>query len=222
MQTWSAFLATQQALPYYDAIQHQVMAKRDAGEVVYPPQEHELAALNQCPLDKVKVVILGQDPYHGPGQAHGLSFSVPPGITIPPSLRNIYKELDRSLTDFVIPEHGCLSGWAQQGLLLLNTVLTVTESQAHSHAKLGWQQFTHAVIAEVIRVQPHVVFMLWGSHAQKFTQDILNEGCQHHLILKAPHPSPLSAHRGFLGCGHFFMANEWLAKKGLAVIDWQV
>lgn len=222
MQTWSAFLTTQQASPYYQDIQTQVAAKRLAGEVVYPPPELELNALSQCPLDTVKVVILGQDPYHGPGQAHGLSFSVPPGIAIPPSLRNIYKELDNSLPNFNIPEHGCLSGWAQQGVLLLNTVLTVTESKAHSHAKLGWQTFTHAVIAEVARTQPHVIFMLWGSHAQKFTHDILNTDCQHHLILKAPHPSPLSAHRGFLGCQHFVMANEWLAKKGIAVIDWQV
>ena len=190
-----------------------------AGETIYPPSAEVFSALASTAFDQVKVVILGQDPYHGPGQAHGLAFSVKPQVDIPPSLRNIYLELANDIAGFAIPRHGYLQKWAEQGVLLLNTVLTVQAGQAHSHANWGWETFTDRVVAQLNTHRRGLVFMLWGSHAQKKGAMIDR---QRHLVLQAPHPSPLSAHRGFLGCRHFSQANAYLEGQGVAPIDWQV
>lgn len=185
---------------------------------VYPPKEDIFSAFRLTPLSRVKVVILGQDPYHEPGQAHGLCFSVKPGTDIPPSLVNIYKELQNDL-GCTIPNNGYLVKWAEQGVLLLNTVLTVRAHQAFSHKNAGWETFTDAVIEAVNREDRPIVFLLWGSPAQKKASMLNNPK---HLILKAPHPSPLSAYRGFFGCGHFSRANEFLRENGETPIDWQI
>lgn len=183
---------------------------------VFPPGKEIFNAFWHCPINKVKVVILGQDPYHGPGQAHGLSFSVKPGIPFPPSLLNIFKEIKSDLGKSM-PPNGDLTRWADQGVFLLNATLTVKETLAGSHQKKGWEQFTDEVIREINESQPHVVFMLWGAYAQK--KAVLIDESKH-LILKAPHPSPLSAHRGFLGCKHFSQANSYLISKGIDPIEW--
>lgn len=187
-----------------------------AGKVVFPPPRQIFAALDATPFDAVKVVILGQDPYHGPGQAHGLCFSVQPGVPVPPSLRNMYAELQRDL-GFVPPRHGCLTRWAEQGVLLLNAVLTVEQGLAGSHQGKGWEGFTDSVIEALNREREHLVFMLWGSYAQAKGRLIDR---RRHLVLTAPHPSPLSAHRGFIGCGHFSKANAYLVEHGMAPVDW--
>jgi uracil-DNA glycosylase len=217
--SWAELLGEQQALAYFQQILHVVQQQRDAGKIIYPPQEDVYNAFRYTELDKVKVVILGQDPYHGPSQAHGLSFSVRKGIKPPPSLLNIYKELAQDIAGFVIPVHGCLQNWAEQGVLLLNTVLTVEQGKAHSHAKIGWEQFTDAVIARLSEQRSGLVFLLWGSHAQRKGSVI--DRSKHH-VLCAPHPSPLSAYRGFLGCKHFSQANELIQQQGLAPINWQL
>ena len=191
-------------------------AQKAKGKRIYPPGNRIFAALDSTPFDQVKVVILGQDPYHGPGQAHGLSFSVPPGVDIPPSLLNIFKEIERDL-GFARPRHGCLESWAKQGVLLLNAVLTVEAGQAGSHQGRGWEGFTDHVVETLDREKDGLVFMLWGSYAQAKGKII---DARRHCVLRAPHPSPLSAHRGFLGCGHFSAANRWLAGRRLAPIDW--
>lgn len=183
---------------------------------VFPPGKEIFNAFWHCPINKVKVVILGQDPYHGPGQAHGLSFSVKPGIPFPPSLLNIFKEIKSDLGKSM-PPNGDLTRWADQGVFLLNATLTVKETLAGSHQNKGWEQFTDEVIREINESQPHVVFMLWGAYAQK--KAVLIDKSKH-LILKAPHPSPLSAHRGFLGCKHFSQANSYLISKGIDPIEW--
>lgn len=183
---------------------------------IYPPSQYLFSAFNLCPFSKVKVVILGQDPYHGPNQAHGLSFSVPEGIKIPPSLRNIYKEIE-SDTGKPIPGSGDLERWAKQGVLLLNATLTVQSGKAGSHQKLGWKQFTDAVIKKVSDEQEHVVFLLWGNFARA-KRDLIDS--KKHLILEAPHPSPLSAYNGFFGCKHFSKSNEYLNKHGQVEISW--
>lgn len=193
-------------------------AEKAAGKRVHPPGRQMFAALDAVPFDAVRVVILGQDPYHGPGQAHGLSFSVPPGIAIPPSLLNIFKEIERDL-GLPMPRHGCLESWAAQGVLLLNAVLSVEEGRAGSHAGKGWEGFTDAIIGALSREREGLVFLLWGSYAQKKGKLIDR---QRHCVLKAPHPSPLSAHRGFLGCGHFGKANRWLQGLGSTPIDWSL
>lgn len=190
--------------------------RKAAGATVYPPGGEIFAAFDATPFDAVKMVILGQDPYHGPGQAHGLCFSVRPGVPVPPSLDNIYKELARD-TGFVRPDHGCLLPWARRGVLLLNSVLTVEAGQAGSHQGKGWEGFTDHVVDVLNREREHLVFLLWGSYAQKKGAVI---DPRRHRVLKAPHPSPLSAHRGFLGCGHFSAANQSLARSGQAPIDW--
>ena len=184
--------------------------------VVYPPSEDIFNAMHLTPLSKVKCVIIGQDPYHEPGQAHGLCFSVKPDIKIPPSLENIYKELHDDI-GFVIPNHGYLETWAKQGVLLLNTVLTVRAHRALSHRGKGWEQFTDAIIRTVNEVERPIVFLLWGKPAQE-KKALLNN--PKHLILEAPHPSPLSAYRGFFGCRHFSKANDFLMKNGEIPIDW--
>ncbi|MBS0849093.1 uracil-DNA glycosylase [Citrobacter sp. JGM124] len=215
--TWHDVLAEEKQQPYFINTLGAVAAARAAGITVYPPQKDVFNAFRFTELGQVKVVILGQDPYHGPGQAHGLSFSVLPGVASPPSLVNMYKELEASIPGFTRPKHGYLESWARQGVLLLNTVLTVEGGQAHSHAKLGWETFTDKVIALINEHCEGVVFLLWGAHAQKKGRFIDR---QRHYVLAAPHPSPLSAHRGFLGCGHFVQANQYLVEHGLAPIDW--
>ncbi|MCY4780875.1 uracil-DNA glycosylase [Sphingobacterium sp. UT-1RO-CII-1] len=187
--------------------------------VVYPPDNLIFNAFKLTKFTDVKVVILGQDPYHNKGQAQGLSFSVPKGVTLPPSLRNIYTELENDIRGFIRPKHGDLTKWAQQGVLLLNTVLTVREHQAGSHQNRGWEQFTDAVIEAVSRDLEHVVFVLWGSYAQK-KEKLIDK--TKHLILKSVHPSPLSAYRGFFGCRHFSLANNYLEMSGKKGVDWQL
>lgn len=185
---------------------------------VYPKSEDIFNAFHLTPLEKVKVVIIGQDPYHEPGQAHGLSFSVKPGIDIPPSLQNIYKELHEDV-GITIPNNGYLVKWAEEGVLLLNTILTVRVHQAMSHSKIGWNEFTDSAIRIINQQNKPIVFMLWGKPAQS-KEIMLNN--PNHLILKAPHPSPLSAYRGFFGCRHFSKANEFLIAHGETPIDWQI
>lgn len=214
---WRAALADEFAAPYMADLKAFLLAEKAAGKSIFPPGSTWFRALDLTPPDKVRVVILGQDPYHGPGQAHGLCFSVQPGVRPPPSLVNAYKELQRDL-GIAPPVHGFLEHWAQQGVLLLNAVLTVEMGQAGSHQGRGWERFTDAVIARVNALDHPVVFMLWGSHAQKKAAGLDSR----HLVLKAPHPSPLSAHRGFLGCGHFSKANAFLESAGLEPIDWKL
>jgi len=189
--------------------------------VVFPHSSHWFNAFSLTASDDVKVVILGQDPYHGPGQAHGLSFSVPSGVAIPPSLLNIFKEIDSDLgtdkSSLVERRQGCLTGWAEQGVFLLNSVLTVEQGQAAAHQGRGWETFTDQVIAHLSEERENLVFLLWGSYAQKKGQII---DAKKHMVLKCPHPSPLSAHRGFLGCQHFSRTNNYLLKTGQEAIDW--
>ena len=187
-----------------------------ASTKVYPPGKEIFNAFDHCPLDSVKVVILGQDPYHGPGQAHGLSFSVKPGVQFPPSLLNIFKEIETDLGK-PMPQNGDLTRWADQGVFLLNATLTVRAHQAGSHQRKGWEEFTDEVIRTVSDTQENVVFLLWGAYAQK--KSALIDGSKH-LILKAPHPSPLSSYRGFFGCKHFSKANTYLISNGKKPIDW--
>ena len=219
MHTWTEAIGAEKQQPYFTDLWARVRQARQQGVVIYPPADEVLSAFSLTPFDAVKVVILGQDPYHGAGQAHGLAFSVKPGIGIPPSLQNIYKELANDIPGFVMPQHGFLQHWAEQGVLLLNTVLTVQAGQAHSHASWGWETFTDRVVAQLNQGRDGLVFMLWGSHAQRKGAMIDR---QRHLVLKAPHPSPLSAYRGFFGCGHFSKANDWLQQHGQSPVDWQV
>jgi len=193
-------------------------AEKGRGRVIHPPGREIFAALDATPFEAVKVVVLGQDPYHGPGQAHGLSFSVRPGVAVPPSLQNIYKELRADL-GIEPPDHGCLWPWARQGVLLLNAVLTVESGRAGSHQGRGWEGFTDAVVEALVREREGLVFMLWGSYAQKKGR-VIERG--RHCVLRAPHPSPLSAHRGFLGCGHFSAANRYLQGRGADPVDWRL
>ena len=219
---WREALAGEFAAPYMADLKRFLLERKAAGARIFPPGSHWFRSLDLTPPDKVRVVILGQDPYHGPGQAHGLCFSVRPGVPVPPSLVNIYKELQRDL-GIAPPRHGFLESWAQQGVLLLNAVLTVEMGDAGSHQGKGWERFTDAVIARVNALEHPVVFLLWGSHAQKKAAgvDSVDRGGRH-LVLKAPHPSPLSAHRGFLGCGHFSQANAFLESQGLEPVDWRL
>lgn len=217
--SWQQLLGEEKQQPYFIDTLAQVEQARQAGQVIYPPQSDVFNAFKLTELANLKVVILGQDPYHGPNQAHGLAFSVRHGVRIPPSLQNMYKELALEYPEFDIPAHGCLESWAKQGVLLLNTVLTVVATQANSHRHLGWEQFTDKVIAQISAHCQGIVFLLWGSHAQKKGRFIDR---QRHYVLDAPHPSPLSAHRGFLGCGHFKQANELLVNQGKTPINWQV
>ncbi len=219
MPAWQEVLGPVKRADFFQQLMARIDAERAAGKAIYPPASEVFNAFTLTPLDNVKVVILGQDPYHGPGQAHGLSFSVQSGVKTPPSLVNIYKELAQDIEGFHIPEHGNLTAWAEQGVLLLNTVLTVEQGKAHSHAKWGWETFTDAVIKSVNDTQHGVVFLLWGSHAQKKGQNI---DTQKHYVLNAPHPSPLSAHRGFLGCRHFSQTNTLLSQQGKTPVNWQV
>ena len=215
--TWNSILSAEKEKAYYQPMIAKIEAERALGKIIFPKEKDIFTAFDLTAFDDVKVVILGQDPYHGSGQAHGLSFSVLPEIKIPPSLRNMYKELAQDIEGFVIPEHGYLESWAKQGVLLLNTVLTVEEGKAHSHAKLGWETFTDSIIEQLNKNKENIIFLLWGAHAQKKGANI---DATRHSILKAPHPSPLSAHRGFFGCKHFSQVNELLKLKNLSEINW--
>ena len=219
MSTWVSLLAEENQQDYFKETLQYIADKRASGTIIYPQDQDVFAALTSTPFDQVKVVILGQDPYHGENQAHGLSFSVKKGVKIPPSLRNIYKELATDIDNFIIPEHGYLNSWTEQGVLLLNTVLTVEQSKAHSHKHLGWEQYTDKIIVLINEHLTGVIFLLWGSHAQKKGQHI---DANKHFILTAPHPSPLSAHRGFLDCHHFSTTNELLLQQGKKPIDWRL
>lgn len=215
---WLAPLTEEFHKPYYKKLFDTVIKEYNSGQAVYPPADDIFNAFHFTPLSKVKVVILGQDPYHEPNQAHGLSFSVKPGVKIPPSLVNIYKELQDDL-GLKIPNNGFLKKWADQGVMLLNTVLTVRAHEANSHKNIGWEEFTDAAIRILNQENHPIVFMLWGAPAGK-KKAMLNN--PNHLILTAPHPSPLSAHRGFFGCKHFSKANEFLIAHGETPIDWQI
>jgi len=216
--SWLVHLAGEFDQPYMQQLKQFLVLQKQAGKVIYPESKNIFNAFNSTPLDQVKVVILGQDPYHGPGQAHGLCFSVQPGIQPPPSLQNMFKELRRDL-GFNIPAHGCLQAWANQGVLMLNATLTVEQAKAGSHQGQGWETFTDKAIQLVNQECEGVVFLLWGSYAQKKAAFI---DTRKHLVLKAPHPSPLSAHRGFIGCGHFSAANQYLQHHHRLPIDWQL
>lgn len=216
-ESWKQALIGEFESPYMAALKSFLKDEYKAGKAIFPKGSEYFRALDLTPLDNVKVVILGQDPYHGDGQAHGLCFSVRPGVRVPPSLVNIYKEIEDDL-GIRPPRHGFLEHWAEQGVLLLNSVLTVERGLAASHQGHGWERFTDAVIGKVNALDHPVVFMLWGSYAQKKAGFV----DQRHLVLKAPHPSPLSAHRGFLGCKHFSKANAFLEEHGLAPIDWSL
>ncbi len=220
-ESWRAVLEPVLAMPKSRALGGFLKAEEAAGKRIYPPRGTRLAALDLTPLDRVKVVILGQDPYHGPGQAHGLCFSVHDGVRVPPSLVNIYKELQADL-GLPIPGHGNLSNWARQGVLLLNAALTVEDGKPASHAGLGWEAITDAVVAAVAARSKPCAFLLWGSHAQNKAAQVPALSHGQHLVLTAPHPSPLSAHRGFLGCRHFSQANGFLAREGRGAVDWRV
>ncbi|QQX81223.1 uracil-DNA glycosylase [Shewanella sp. KX20019] len=217
--SWKAFIQQQQQQDYFTALQAFVEAERAAGKVIFPPKEQVLSAFEYTPLSEVRVVLIGQDPYHGPDQAHGLCFSVQKGVKVPPSLANMYKELASDIEGFTIPEHGNLLTWAQQGVLMLNTVLTVEQGKAHSHAKSGWEIFTQNVLLHLNEQPQPIIFVLWGAHAKKKGKVITAE---HHQIVSGPHPSPLSAYRGFFGCKHFSHVNQLLKQRGSATIDWQV
>lgn len=218
--TWRDILKGEFNAPYFAELMAFIEKERIGTVPFYPPQPLVFNAFTKTPFDKVKVVILGQDPYHGPGQAHGLSFSVPRGVRPPPSLKNIFKELQSDL-GLTMPSHGCLDAWAEQGVFLLNATLTVSESAPLSHHNRGWERFTDAVVKKLVETDRPLVFLLWGKNAQ--------DKCKHfgdtnekHLLLTAAHPSPFSAYRGFLGCGHFSKTNDFLIKKGEKPINWQI
>ena len=217
-ESWLSRLEDQFQQEYMQKLRNFLVTRKAHQAVIYPPGAQIFNAMNSTPFDQVRVVILGQDPYHGPGQAHGLCFSVQPGVRIPPSLANIYREIQSDL-GITPPPHGYLQSWAEQGVLLLNAVLTVERGQAGSHQGKGWETFTDAIVQLLNDEREGLVFMLWGSYAQKKGAVIDR---RKHLVLKAPHPSPLSAHRGFLGCRHFSNANEYLQQHQQPPIDWSV
>ena len=217
-ESWKEVLKQEFTKPYFLQIATFLKAEKLAGRTIYPPGPLIFNAFNTTPFDNVKAVILGQDPYHGPGQAHGLSFSVQKGIPPPPSLVNIFKELKTDL-DLPIPNHGDLTPWAQQGVMLLNASLTVRANEPMSHAKIGWAEFTNAVIEKISALKEHTVFLLWGKFAQE-KQALIDE--TKHLVLKAAHPSPFSVDKGFYGCRHFSKTNAWLESKGIGPIDWRI
>lgn len=214
--TWAELLASEKQKAYFSSILQYIKQERGAGKEIYPEDSEMFSAFDETPYENVKIVILGQDPYHGQGQAHGLSFSVKPGIVLPPSLKNIYKELQADLS-IPISSNGCLTQWANQGVLLLNTSLSVERGKPQSHANIGWTGFTDAVIQLLNDSQSPIVFLLWGAHAQNKASLITNT---HHLILKAAHPSPFSAYRGFFGCKHFSKANDFLQSQGRGIVEW--
>ena len=215
---WKEILKDEFRKNYFQHIPLHLKTEKEQGKKIFPPGSQIFNAFNTTAIDNVKVVILGQDPYHGQGQAHGLCFSVAPGIPPPPSLINIFKELQAD-TGVSIPDHGNLTHWAEQGVFLLNASLTVRSGEPMSHAKIGWAEFTDAVIRLISEKKRNVVFLLWGKFAQE-KRVLIDEN--KHLILKAAHPSPLSAHAGFFGCRHFSKTNDWLVSKGIDPVDWKV
>ena len=215
---WSDVLKDEKQADYFQRVCAFVRRERQQGKVIYPPPDQVFNAFAQTPFEHLKVVILGQDPYHGPDQAHGLAFSVRQHVALPPSLRNIYQELQDDL-GITPPSHGNLTAWAQQGVFLLNTVLTVTQGRAHAHAGKGWETFTDQVIRHINTWHHNVVYILWGSNARKKAA-MVNE--QRNLVLQSPHPSPLSAHRGFFGSRPFSRANAYLQQHGQTPVDWRI
>ena len=220
--SWQTVLKNEWQKPYIKDLMVFVEKQRALGKAVFPPKELVFNAFSHVPFSKVKVVIIGQDPYHGAGQAHGLSFSVPEGVKLPPSLKNIFKELGNDLK-ISPPEHGCLLSWAKQGVLLLNATLTVEEGKPLSHHKKGWEAFTDAVILKLFERRDPTVFMLWGNNAQSKCHRIPGfSDNKHHLVLTTSHPSPLSAYQGFLGCSHFSKTNEFLVSQNKPPINWAI
>lgn len=215
--SWKAVLADEFQQPYFQHISAFLHQEKQAGKVIYPPGPLIFNAFNSTPFDKVKAVILGQDPYHNPGEAMGLSFSVPKGVRVPPSLQNIYKELNADL-GIAVPNHGDLSAWAHHGVFLLNAMLSVEKNKPGSHKDIGWQYFTDAVITKLSEQRQHLVFMLWGNFAKK--KKVLIDTSRH-LLLEAPHPSPLAG-GGFAGCRHFSKANDYLEANGISPVDWRL
>ena len=216
--SWKAKIGSEFDQPYMQDLRAFLVREKQSGKQIFPPGSLWFEAFNRTPFDKVRVVILGQDPYHGPGQAHGLCFSVQSGVKLPPSLINIYKELVSDV-GITLPTSGDLGPWADQGVLLLNATLTVEAFNAGSHQKKGWEEFTDIAIQRLNQEREGLVFMLWGSYAQKKGQSI---DASRHLVLRAPHPSPLSAHRGFLGCRHFSQTNDYFLSRGQDPINWQI
>jgi len=216
--SWKQILKEEFSKPYFQQIALHLKTEKSQGKTIYPPGSLIFNAFNTTPFNKVKVAILGQDPYHGPNQAHGLCFSVQYGVPPPPSLINIFKELHEDI-GISIPNHGNLTHWAEQGVFLLNASLTVRAGEPMSHAKIGWSTFTDTVIKKISEKEKHVVFLLWGKFAQE-KRVLIDES--KHLILRAAHPSPLSANAGFFGCKHFSKTNAWLMSKGIDPIDWQL
>ncbi|WP_149196428.1 uracil-DNA glycosylase [Luteimonas suaedae] len=216
--SWKAHIGDYLLRPEMQALSAFLRERKGAGARIFPPGPRIFGAFEATPFDAVKVVILGQDPYHGPGQAHGLCFSVQPGVPVPPSLDNMFKEIQRDL-GIARPDHGCLLPWAQQGVLLLNAVLTVEQGRAGAHQGKGWEGFTDHVVETLNREREGLVFLLWGSYAQAKGKVI---DPRRHRVLRTTHPSPLSAHRGFLGCGHFSATNQYLARQGQTPIDWSL
>jgi len=216
--SWKEALKEEFEKPYFAKIAHFLKSEKAAGNIVYPPGPLIFHAFNRTPFSQVRVVLIGQDPYHGPGQAQGLSFSVPQELPPPPSLINIFKEMKADL-GLPVPKTGNLSHWAEEGVLLLNSSLTVRANEPMSHSKIGWAQFTDAAIQKVSELKDHVVFLLWGKFAQE-KQSLIDT--QKHLLLMSAHPSPFSADRGFFGCRHFSKANGWLSSKGIAPIGWEI
>ncbi|MEO7923117.1 MAG: uracil-DNA glycosylase [Chitinophagaceae bacterium] len=217
-ESWKKVLKDEFAKPYFQQIPLHIKTEKSQGKVIYPPGAVIFNAFNTTPFDKVKVVILGQDPYHGPGQAHGLCFSVPYGVPPPPSLVNIFKELQDDV-GVPIPNHGNLTHWAEQGVFLLNASLTVRAGEPMSHSKIGWAEFTNTVISKISEERKNVVFLLWGKFAQE-KRVLIDES--KHCILRSVHPSPLSAYAGFFGCKHFSKTNEYLMRKGIDPVDWKL
>ena len=215
---WKKILESEFNKPYFLQIVHFLKTEKNIGKIIYPPGSQIFNAFNMSPFEKTKLVLLGQDPYHGPGQAHGLSFSVPDGIRPPPSLLNIFKELNTDI-GLAIPGTGNLSTWANQGMLLLNAYLTVEAKKPMSHSQIGWGEFTDNVIQKLSSIKQNLVFLLWGKFAQE-KQVLIDE--TKHLVLKAAHPSPYSADKGFFGCRHFSKSNEYLMKNGIDPIDWKL
>lgn len=215
-ESWKHVLKEEFSQPYFEQIVGFLKTEKAAGKIIYPPGPLIFNAFEKTPFKKVKVVLLGQDPYHNPGQAHGLSFSVPKGVTMPPSLINIFKEIKTDL-GISLPPHGNLENWAEQGVLLLNATLTVRQNEPGSHSKIGWLTFTNAVIQKVSDEKKDVVFILWGKFAQE-KQSLIDE--TKHAVLKAAHPSPFSADKGFFGCRHFSKTNAYLTQHGIDPIDW--
>lgn len=219
MMSWSKLIDSESKQDYLKETFEHVSQRRAEGVAVFPCDKDVFSAFDATKFDDVKVVILGQDPYHAEGQAHGLCFSVLPGVKTPPSLVNMYKELATDIEGFIIPEHGYLKSWAQQGVLLLNTVLTVEQGKAHSHKSLGWEKFTDKVIETLNQEKSGIIFLLWGAHAHKKGKNI--DDTKHH-VLKGVHPSPLSAYRGFYGCKHFSQTNNLLKQQGKTEINWHL